>query len=299
MKAITALVAFASSACAALGSPQGPLPVRVATLSSVLTELARVVGGDEVEVTGLVRPGVDPHTFNPSPADVRTLVDADLVLASGLSIEPYLERIVSGAGTRGRVVTVGDLVPVVLTLKRGDGGLEKDPHWWHSINDMIFATDLVRSELARLRPASAGAFSRRAGAYRLRLLDLRAWAAQEVAALPPARRQLVTSHDAFGYLARDCGFEIHPIDGLSTESEPDARRLAALVDLIRARGIRAIFVESSANPRLVESLISETGARLGGTLYADGLGAAGSGAEDYVSMYRLNLATIVGALSGP
>lgn len=298
MKALTALLAFAAGACLPPCAAQGPAPLRVATLSTVLTEVAREVGGAGVEVAGLVRPGVDPHTFSPSPADIRSLVDADLVLASGLGIEPYLDRIVASVGARGRVVSVGDRVPVVLSSTTG-GVEERDPHWWHCIDDMVFATDLVRAELTRLRPASADAFSRRAGAYRRRLEDLKAWGAAEVAPLPQGRRQLVTSHDAFGYLARDFGFTLHPIYGLSTESEPDARRLAGLVDLIRSHGIRAIFVESSANPRLVESLVRETGARLGGVLYADGLGTPESGAGDYASMYRLNLATIVGALSGP
>jgi zinc/manganese transport system substrate-binding protein len=109
----------------------------------------------------------------------------------------------------------------------------------------------------------------------------------------------VTSHDAFGYFAHDYGFTVHPVNGLSTESETDAKHLAGLVDLIRRKGIPAIFVESSANPRMVENLLGETGVRLGGTLYADGLGPAGSGAEDYVAMYRRNVGAIVGALSGP
>lgn len=293
MKAIRALIAFGAAACAAAAAPGGAAPVRVVTLSSVLTELAREVGGSRVVVTGLVQPGVDPHTFNPSPADIRALVDADLVLASGLGLETYLERLVASAAPRGRVVRVGDLVPLVITMP---GSGERDPHWWHSIGNVIFAAGLVRSELAALRPASSAEFSQNAQRYRARLEGLRAWAQAEVSLLPAGRRQLVTSHDAFGYLAHDFGFTVHPVNGLSTESEADARHLASLVDLIRAQHVRAIFVESSANPRLVQNLLEETGVRLGGTLFADGLGPAGSGAEDYVSMYRHNIETIVAAL---
>jgi zinc/manganese transport system substrate-binding protein len=225
-------------------------------------------------------------------------VDADLVLASGLHLEAYLDRLVTSAGPRGRVVRVGDLVPLVLSAP-GERAGAGDPHWWHSIGNVIFATDVVRSELARLRPGSAAAFSRNAADYRRRLEALRSWAEAEVARLPAGRRQLVTSHDAFGYLAHDFGFTVHPVNGLSTESEADARHLAGLVDFIRAEKVGAVFVESSANPRLVRNLLEETGARLGGTLYADGLGPAGSGAEDYVSMYRHNISTIVGGLSAP
>jgi zinc/manganese transport system substrate-binding protein len=300
MKPTWALILLGAAACAAHGDQARPDLVRVVTLNTVLTEIAREVGGSEVSVSGIVQPGVDPHSFNPSPADIAALVDADLVLASGLHLEAYLGRLVSSAGPRGRVVSVGDLVPLVLSTPGGQaGGGDRDPHWWHSIGNVIFAADVVRSELARLRPASADAFSRNAADYRRRLEALRSWALAEVARLPAGRRQLVTSHDAFGYLARDFGFTVHPVNGLSTESEADARHLAGLVDFIRAEKVRAVFVESSANPRLVRNLLEETGARLGGMLYADGLGPAGSGAEDYVSMYRHNISTIVGGLSAP
>ena len=292
-----ALLVLGLAACAAAGAPEQSRPLRVVTLSTVLTEVARAVGGTEADVTGLVLPGVDPHSFNPSPADIRAVVDADLVLASGLNLEAYLDRLVAAAGPGRRVVAVGDSLPLVLSAP-GDGG-EKDPHWWHSIADMVAAVDRVRAEFTRLRPGSADLFARNAAAYAAGLQGLRAWVSAEVALLPPARRELVTSHDAFGYFAHDYGFTVHPINGLSTESEADARHLAGLVDLIRRERIPAIFVESSANPRLVENLLGETGARLGGTLYADGLGPPGSGAESYEAMYRRNVSTIVGALLGP
>jgi len=287
-----------AAACAAAAGRAPGAPIRVVTLSTVLTEVAREVGGTEVSVSGLVQPGVDPHEFNPSPADVRKLVDADLVLASGLRLEPYLDRVVASSASAGLVVAVGDRVPLVLSVAEApSGAAEKDPHWWHSIGNMIFATELVRSELTRLRPASAEAFAANAGRYRQRLEALGSWASREVARLPAGRRFLVTSHDAFGYLAHDYGFTVRPVGGLSTESEVDARRLSQLVDFVRAERVRAVFVESSASPKFIENLLQETGARLGGTLYADGLGPAGSGAEDYVSMYRHNLSAIVGALA--
>jgi zinc/manganese transport system substrate-binding protein len=277
----------------------GTSPLRVVTLTTVLTEIAREVGGDEVEVTGLVQPGVDPHTFNPSPADIRLVVDADLVLASGLNLESYLDRLVASAGPRGHVVAVGDAAPLVLSIPSAGGVGEKDPHWWHSIDDMRFAVELVRADFSRLRPASSDLFGRNAAQYELRLEGLRTWVAREVATLPPARRQLVTSHDAFGYFGHDYGFVVHPINGLSSEGEADAKHLAALIDLIRREKIRAVFAESTVNPRLVENLLDETGARLGDTLYGDGLGPSGSGAETYESMYRHNVQAIVNGLTAP
>ena len=299
MRAILASAVLGLAACAPAAAVGDSRPLRVATLGTVLAEIAAEVGGGDVEVVNVVRPGVDPHTFNPSPADIRTLVDADLVLASGLKLEGYLGRLVASVGPRDRVVSVGDSLPGVLSMPGAGAGDEKDPHWWHSIDNMLFAVDLVRSEFARARPAHADEFARNAARYRGRLAELKAWASAEIAALPPARRQLVTSHDAFGYFARDYGFAVHAINGLSTESEADAKHLAGLIDLVRRKRIRAIFAESSANPRLVANLLDETGVSLGGTLYADGLGPAGSGAETYEAMYRHNVLAIVGGLSGP
>jgi len=299
MRAILATAVLGLAACAALAGQAGPRPLRVVTLGTVLAEIAREVGGSGARVLNLVEPGVDPHTFSPSPADIRELIDADLVLASGLRLEGYLDRLIASVGPRGRVVAVGDALPVVISMPRAGAAGEKDPHWWHSIDNMVAATDLVAAEFARARPGSADAFARNARAYRDRLAALKAWVCGEVARLPPDRRQLVTSHDAFGYFARDYGFAIHPINGLSTESEADAKHLAALIDLVRRERIGAVFAESSANPRLVANLLGETGVRLGGPLYADGLGPAGSGAESYEAMYRHNVLAIVGALSAP
>jgi zinc/manganese transport system substrate-binding protein len=272
-----------------------PPPLRVATLGTVLAEIAGRVGADEVRVSNLIPPGIDPHTFNPSPADMHTLVDADLVLASGLGLEGYLDRLAARLGPGGRVVAVGNSLPEILVGPRG----ERDPHWWHSIADMEHAVETVRAAFAAARPALAPGFAARAAAYAGQLRALKAWVDQEVATLPLERRQLVTSHDAFGYFARDYGFTVHAISGLTNEGEADARHVAALIDLIRKDHIRTIFAESSANPRLVANLVEETGARLGGTLYGDGLGAPGSGAETYEGMVRHNVRAIVDGLSSP
>jgi zinc/manganese transport system substrate-binding protein len=269
-----------------------PRALRVVALNTVLVEIAREVGGDQAAVNGLVRPGVDPHAFEPSAADLRVLVDADLVLASGLRLESYLDRLVGKLAPKGRVVVVGDALPAVLALAGG----EQDPHWWHSIDLVIFATDLVRAEMTRLRPAAAAEFARGAKAYRERLVALKDWVAGEMATLPPAGRHLVTSHDAFGYFAREHGFAVHAIAGLSSDGEPDARQLARLIDLLRREHVRAVFAESSVNASLVTNLVAETGVRLGGTLYADGLGTADSDGATYEAMVRHNVRTIVEAL---
>lgn len=282
--------------------------LKIVTLNTVLTEIAHEVGGGNVEVRGLVRPGVDPHGFEPSAADLRVLLEADLILASGLQLEPYLDRLPEKIGARGRILKVGDALHGLIAAgddhgHEGHGHAshdhgEQDPHWWHGIDHVIAAVALVRDELARQRPAEAGDFFRHAAAYEQRLQALKAWAGAEMAVIDPGSRHLVTSHDAFAYLARDYGLQVHAINGLSTDSEPSAKHLAALIRLIREKKIRAVFAENNVNPRVVANLIGETGVRAGGTLYADGFGPPGSDAITYEAMYRHNVRVIVEALRG-
>lgn len=285
-------------------------PIRVVALTTVLTEIAQEVGGDQVQVTGLIQPGTDPHTFDPSAAQVRTLVDAEVVFSSGLHLQPYIEKLTDRAGLRGRLIEVGDALPLTLSIGKEDGGEstepsrellasggEKDPHWWHSIDNVLFATDLVRQHYARMRPSATEMFAQRAQAYEQRLFILKAWVAQQVQTLSPKQRHLVTSHDAFGYFARDYDFMVHPINGLAPSSEANIKHVAHLVSLIRREKIPALFVESTASPQLMENLIKETSVRLSGTLYADGLGTSDSDAATYDAMYRHNVRVIVEALS--
>ncbi len=277
-------------------------PLRVVTLHPILTEFASEIGGDAVVVEGLVAGGVDPHTFEPTPKQVAAARAADLVLACGLHLEDFLGRIADGAGPSVHVLRVGDHLPVILMLTDDPadsvlfGSGEQDPHWWHSLTNALFATDLIRAELTRLHPADAAAFARRAQGLQQRLFALQAWAAEEIRQLPPAKRHLFTNHDAFGYLARDYGFTVHPLGGLSTESEPDARHVAALIEEVRHLGVKAVFAEDATAARGIRTLAAETGAALPPPLFADGPGVPGSAGATYEAMYRYNLETIVNAL---
>lgn len=279
----------------AAASAHAAAPLRVVTLTTVLTEIATEVGGPDAAVAGVVRPGVDPHTFEPSPADMQVMAGADLVLAGGLGLESYLDRLARSSGTGAKVAEVGSVLADIQIYIEAGGRREPDPHWWNSIKAMALATRQVATEMAGLRPESGGKFRSRAEAYVSHLAALDQWARGEIVSIPPGRRQLVTTHDAFGWFARDYGFTVHPISGISPEAEPDARELAHLVDLIRRDKIPAIFVENSANPGLAETLIRETGVKLGGLLYADGLAPSGEGAT-YEGMFRHNVRTIVAAL---
>jgi len=309
-------------ACFSLGAALVAAPVRVVTLHSVLTEIVTEVGGPETAVTGLVRPGVDPHTFNPAPSDVRRLVQADIVFFSGFGLEPYLDKLVANSGTKARLVRAADAIPnpVHSSCRHAhhhhayeeaadepdhesdadhdadEDHEEFDPHWWHGLANVRAVTLQVRDALATLRPEAKAGFEARAAVYLEKIDALAAWAQQEVAVLPAARRCLVTNHDAFGYLVRDYGFTVHPLQGVNPEAEPNARELAELIDFIRREKIPAVFADNTENPKLLAAMIRETGAKLGGTLYADGLGAAGTPATTFADMYRHNLGTIVSAL---
>ena len=282
-------------------------PLRVVTLHPILTEFANAIGGDAARVEGLIPGGVDPHTYEPSPKQVAAARSADLVLATGLRLEGFLDKLAAGEGRSDRMVRVGERLPFLSVGScvhghgpgagaHGQTHGESDPHWWHSVHNALFVADVIRSELTRLRPAETAAFSVRAQQLQQRLFALQAWAAAEIQALPAERRHLLTTHDAFGYLARDFGFTVHPLAGLSTESEPNAKRVAELVKEVRRLGVKAVFAEDSASSRLIQTLATEAGVKVPPSLYADGPGAPGSGVETYEAMYRFNLDTIVGAL---
>lgn len=266
--------------------------LKVVALSPVLAEIAAEVGGPGVRVAGLLPPGVDPHTFEPAPADLRALVGADLVIASGFGIEVYLDRLAANSGTRARIVSASD----ALAGLAPQAGGEPDPHWWNSIAATERVTRFVAAELSRLRPAGSAGFAARAAGRCAELRALDAWARAQIARVPADRRRLVTTHDAFGWFARDYGFSIRSITGPSPDAEPNARDFARLVDFIRGSGVPAVFLESSENAHLASTLVRETGVRLGGVLYPDGLVPEPDGST-YEAMFRHNVRTIVEALN--
>lgn len=281
-------------------------PLRVVTLHTVLTEIAREVGGDAVTVVPLLRPGVDPHVFEPAPADIRRVREADLVLAAGLGMETYLPRLRRDLPA-DRVVEVGNRIPDPVQVCTADHGHEghghahdhdhgeDDPHWWVAVDPLLAAIDIVTMELAARRPAAAPAIQTRAAAYRARIAALKPWAQAEIARIPEAQRLLVTSHDAFRYLAREYGLEVQPLLGLSTADETSARRLADTIELIRQRGLRSVFAEASTNDRTLAAIARETGAKPGRPLCADGLGGQ-PGTDTIEGMIRHNILAIAEGL---
>ena len=269
-------------------------PLKVASLSTVLSDVARNVGGDKIQVEEIVKGGVDPHEFQPSPSDVQLVADANVVLVSGKGMEGYLSKLEEGAD-RKKFVDVGNKVGSSLQLK-DEGKTIEDPHWWHSVANVKKATDVVRDALTAADPADKDAFAANAAAYQGKLDDLDKAIKLKVAELGRDKRKLVTSHDAFQYFARDYGFKIYPIEGVSTAEEPSTRQVAELLGTIKKEKVKSVFFENTQNPKVIAQITKETGATIGGELYADGLGAPDGDASTYLDMMRHNVTTIVNAL---
>jgi ABC-type Zn uptake system ZnuABC Zn-binding protein ZnuA len=258
--------------------------LRVSSFSTILTEIATQVGGANVEVSAHVKPGMDPHEFEPKPADLKIVASAELILASGRGLERYVGKLRAAAGGRAALLEVGNQLP----------GPPNDPHWWHSVANLKRATGIVRDELIRLRPDARAEISANAERYLARLDALEKWVKTKVAELPRDRRKLVTNHDSFGYFAKEFGFSIHPIAGLTQNDQPGAKKVSEIIGVIRAERVKAIFSEDIENPKVIEQITRETGAKLGGKLLSDGLGAKPN--DTVEAMFRHNVSTIVEAL---
>lgn len=314
-------------------------PLKVVASFSILGDMARTIGGGDVVVDTLVGPDGDAHTYEPTPADARTLGQAQLLVVNGLQFEAWLPRLVRASGFAGRTVTASDgVAPRRFDAheathgdhghghdhgERGDAGHHDggdghahaahdahghgghggpahegglDPHAWQDLaNGVVYARNIAEA-LAQADPAHAEAYRERGQAYVARLQALDATVRAAFAAIPAERRRVVTSHDAFGYFGAAYGVQFIPVAGVSTEAEPSAAGLAALVRQVRGEGVPAVFVENVQSPRLVQQVARETGARVGGTLYSDALAQPGQPADNYVGMFEWNLRQLSEAL---
>lgn len=269
--------------------------LRVSTFSTILTEIAEQIGGDKVQVTGHVKVGIDPHDFEPKPTDLMIVAKADVILLSAKHMEGYVEKLKESTGTKGELVKVGDGFKSLKMASNDDLEREvEDPHWWHSLANMGMAARGVRDAFIRARPNAAEAFRANAIDYLQRLDSLKKWAGSELAKLPRDQRKLVTSHDAFQYFAKENGFTVYAIEGISSSDQPSSKKVAQIIATVKRQGVKSIFSENIENPKVLVAITRETGAKLGGKLFADGLGE--NDAATYAGMYRHNVMTIVKGL---
>ena len=283
------IAVFAAAGCGDGGSG-GDAKLTVVATTTQVADLVRDVGGERVDVDGILRPNSDPHEYEPRPSDAAALAKADLVFRSGGELDEWLDQIVDSAGGDAEQVT---LIESVHRL--GD-----DPHWWQDPRNTILAVAAIRDALAKADPAGKAGYARRAAAYTAKLRALDAAIAGCVDQVPSAKRKIVTTHDALGYFAHRYGVEVigAVIPSLSTQAQASAKDVNQLVDQIRSEGVEAIFPEAAVTQKLEQAISREAGAKVGGKLYADTLGPAGSGAATYLEAMRHNSTALVDGMSG-
>ena len=258
---------------------------------SILGDFVRNVGGDRVDVTTLVGPNGDAHVYTPAPADAKRIADAKLVIVNGLGLEGWLPRLVRSAGSKAATVTATrGITPRKL-------GSDADPHAWQSVANAKIYVANIRDALAAADPAAAETYRANAASYLARLDALDREMRAAVAQIPPNRRKVISTHDAFGYLASAYGIEFIAPLGVSTESEASARDIARIITQIRTQKIPAVFLENISDSRLIRRISAETGARVGGTLYSDSLTNEKGDAPTYIDMVRHNIKALTSALA--
>lgn len=300
---LLALALFALGGCGGGDRETDDGRLRLVATTGQVADLARNVGGDRVAVTALMGPGVDPHLYKASAGDVERLRTADLVLYSGLHLEAKMGDVLARLGTRKPVLAVAETLPADRLLSPDESRGQHDPHVWFDVELWRQGVDAVAAELVELDPEHAEGYRARAAAYAAELETLHAWAREAFASVPERRRVLITAHDAFNYLGRAYGLEVRGLQGISTATEAGTADVQALAALIAEREIPAIFVESSVSPRAIEAVRQAVRARgfevvVGGEVYSDAMGDAGTPAGTYVGMIRHDVETIVASLRG-
>jgi len=257
---------------------------------SILGDFVRNVGGDRVSVTTLVGADSDVHVYTPAPSDAKRIADAKFVVVNGLGLEGWLPRLVQSSGSKATIVTAS---AGIAPLKLGSAA---DPHAWQSVpNAKVYVTDIANA-LAAADPDDAEFFRAQAKAYLEKLETLDREVREAVAKIPPERRKVISTHDAFGYFAAEYGIRFIAPLGVSTETEPSARDIAAIIGQIKAARIPAVFLENISDDRLIRRIAAETGAKVGGTLISDGLTGEKGPAPTYIDMVRHNIKALTSAL---
>jgi zinc/manganese transport system substrate-binding protein len=280
--------------CLALALLASPLRaadrLNVVASFSILGDFVRNVGGERVNLTTLVGPGSDVHVYAPAPSDAKTVAAAQLLIVNGLGLEGWLPRLVQSSGSKAPIATA---TTGIAALK---SGFDSDPHAWQSVTNAKVYVANIRDALAGADPAGAEGFRDRAERYLTELDALDHEVRDAVGKIPPARRKVISTHDAFGYFAAAYGIAFIAPLGVSTESEPSARDIARIIGQVKAAKIPAVFLENNSDDRLVGRIAAETGAVIGGTLFSDSLTTEKGDAPTYIAMVRHNIKALTSAL---
>ncbi|MGJ8655899.1 MAG: metal ABC transporter substrate-binding protein [Akkermansiaceae bacterium] len=271
--------------------------VKIATLSPLIADLARQVGGDKVEVIDLIGTYGNPHSFNPTTKTLRKASGASLYIASGKNLEPYLPKLKSLIGSSATMLELGTNIrslkisskssTYVCCPNHSNGVM--DPHWWQSIENWRKSANTLESQLSKLDPQNNAYYKARAKAYRAQLYQLNAWAKTQIATIPKSERTLATAHAAFGYFCKDYGFQSLPLRGLNSEQAASPQYIAEAISIIKQKNIKAIFPDESANPKALQAVSKASGIKLAPKIYADSH-------KSIIGLFQHNITVITQAL---
>ena len=271
---------------------------KVVSTSTIITDWTQQVGGDEIELLGILQPGADPHVYEPVPQDSQAFEEADLILYNGYNLEPNLIKLMNAAGVKAEKFAVGEVVsPLDFNY---DNQTVPDPHVWGNVANAVTMVEAIRDRLIELSPEDEVEFRENATQLISELEKLHIWIGEQTATIPVNQRKLVTTHDAFQYYAQAYQLKIiGTLIGISTEEKPSAKTVQKLVEAVKQSGVPAIFAETTINPALITTVAQEAGVKLAANeLYADSIGAPGSDGDSYIKMMVVNTRTIVEALGG-
>jgi zinc/manganese transport system substrate-binding protein len=291
---LAAATVWLSASAGAAQTAAEKLPV-VATFS-IVADFVREVGGERAALTRLVGPDGDVHVYSPAPADSRKLAEAKLVVSNGLGLEGWMARLIKSSGTKAAVVEAANGVSALRAHDdHAQGGF--DPHAWQDVANAKIYVANIRDALSAADPAGKDSYEANAAAYLRALEALDAEIRAAVAAIPAERRRIITTHDAFGYFKAAYGLDFVAPQGVSTDAEASAKDVARIIRQIKADKIPAVFLENVSDPRLMERIAKETGARVGAKVYSDALSGPAGPAGTYIAMMRHNIRAFSDALA--
>ena len=295
------LLALLVLGCGGRAFADAPKLKAVATFS-ILGDLVAQVGGDRVAVTTLVQPNADAHGYTPAPSDARTLAEARIVVVNGLGLEGWIDRLIKASGTRAPVVVASAGIKPIEASDDDHGhghAHHDDPHAWQNVANVKRYVTNIRDALVRVDPDNASTYAENAKIYLATLDGLDAEVRAAIAAIPSAQRRVITTHDAFGYFTAAYGLSFIAPQGVSTDSEASPRDVARIIRQIRQEKVPAVFLENIADPRLMQQIVRESGAAIGGKVFSDALSGPGGPAASYVMMMRNNVSAFTAALRKP
>jgi manganese/iron transport system substrate-binding protein len=269
---------------------------KVVVTSTILADLTEKVGEDAIEVRSLLQPGADPHVYEPVPADSIAFEQADLIFYNGYNLEPGLIKLMKASGGKAKQVAISEVIPPL----QKQGETVPDPHVWGSAANGVQMVQAIRDHLSEQFPERQAEFTANADRLIAELAALDRWIAQQIQSIPPEKRKLVTTHDAFQYYATAYGLTIiGTLIGISTEEQPSVQTLKNLVETIRQSDIGTIFAETTINPQLITTVAQEAGVKLSADkLYSDSIGAISSEGDSYSKMLQANTKAITQGLGG-